>query len=265
MLVFMGMNKIPSKNLKPDGQYSLAKILMIFIIVTLPMYYFAWVLMPKIAITTKYIPGIIFWWLMIIGMVWQFVVSIILLLCERRDWTIKSLKERLWLNMPHNPKTGLLMPTLMVMLIPALLFNLLTGDIFSDHIDGLFQSLFPNFIVPEYMDIRSLVHYDFKGQWWLLGIAIISCIFNYVLGEFLLFHGVLLPKMSGVFGKWAWLANAILFGFYHLHLIWRLPSIIISNIAYSFPSQRYKSNYFALIVHGIEGVILLSAITYVIL
>lgn len=261
----MNRYKSPNKNLKLDGQYSLAKIIMIFIIVTLPMYYFAWVLMPKIAINTKQIPGIIFWWLMIIGMAWQFLVSIVLLLCERSDWTLKSLKARLWLNMPRHPKSGNIMPKLMIMLIPALLFNLITGEIFSDYIDGIFQLAFPNFTVPEYMDIRSLMHYDFKGQWWLLGMALISCLFNYILGEAFLFHGVLLPKMRGVFGKWAWLANAIIFGLYHLHLVWRLPSIIISNISYSYPSQRYKSNYFALIVHGVEGVILLCAIIYVIM
>lgn len=256
---------MPNEDLKSDDQYSLVKIIVIFIIVALPMYYFAWILMPKIAINTKHIPGIIFWWLMIIGMAWQFLVSIILLLFERRDWTLKSLKARLWINMPHDPKSGLIMPKLLIMLIPALLFNLITGEILSDYIDGIFKSAFPSFITPEYMNIRSLMQYDFKGQWWLLGVALISCLFNYILGEAFLFHGVLLPKMRGAFGKWAWLANAIIFGLYHLHLVWHLPSIIISNISYSYPSQRYKSNYFALIVHGIEGVILLCAIIYVIM
>jgi len=67
------------------------------------------------------------------------------------------------------------------------------------------------------------------------------------------------------FWKMGMLANAIIFGLYLLHLVWRLPSIIISNISYSYTSQRYKSNYFALIVHGVEGVILLCAIVYVIM
>jgi hypothetical protein len=32
--------------------------------------------------------------------------------------------------------------------------------------------------------------------------------------------GMLLPKMEGVFGKWSWVANGVLFGFYHLHQPW---------------------------------------------
>lgn len=55
------------------------------------------------------------------------------------------------------------MPNLMIMLISALLFNLITREIFSDYIDGISQLAFPNFIVPEYMDIRSLIHYDFMA------------------------------------------------------------------------------------------------------
>jgi uncharacterized protein len=32
------------------------------------------------------------------------------------------------------------------------------------------------------------------------------------LGEEFLFRGVLLPCMEGVFGRWSWVANGVLFG-----------------------------------------------------
>ena len=32
-------------------------------------------------------------------------------------------------------------------------------------------------------------------------------IFNYILGEELLFRGVLLPRMNGGIGRWDWVAN----------------------------------------------------------
>ncbi|RPI83484.1 MAG: CPBP family intramembrane metalloprotease [Chloroflexi bacterium] len=49
-----------------------------------------------------------------------------------------------------------------------------------------------------------------------------------------------------------WMANAVLFGFYHLHLAWNIPSIIVSNLAYSWPARRFRSNWMAIIVHGVE-------------
>jgi hypothetical protein len=58
--------------------------------------------------------------------------------------------------------------------------------------------------------------------------------------------------MRGVFGKYDWVANAVLFGFYHLHVIWRLPSVIVSNLSYSWPARRFRSNWMAVIVHGVE-------------
>ena len=36
-------------------------------------------------------------------------------------------------------------------------------------------------------------------------------VFNTVLGEELLFRGLLLPRMNGVFGRRDWLANGVLF------------------------------------------------------
>ena len=76
---------------------------------------------------------------------------------------------------------------------------------------------------------------------------------NLPLVEELLFRGVLLPKMQGAFGKWDWVANAVLFGLYHLHKAWMIPSIIVSSLALTWPSRRFRSNWFAVIVHGIEG------------
>jgi hypothetical protein len=102
------------------------------------------------------------------------------------------------------------------------------------------------------MEMSGLATPEFRGQWWLLGVALLSFIFNYVLGEGLLWHGVLLPKMRGVFGKSDWIANAVLFGLYHMHKPWELPSVIVSNLTYSWPVSRFRSNWMSLIVHGAE-------------
>ncbi|MCC6985270.1 MAG: hypothetical protein IT309_02485 [Anaerolineales bacterium] len=41
---------------------------------------------------------------------------------------------------------------------------------------------------------------------------------------------MLLPKMEGVFGKWDWVANGVIFGFYHLHQPRGIPSFILTGL-----------------------------------
>lgn len=47
------------------------------------------------------------------------------------------------------------------------------------------------------------------GSWgWFAAIVGIA-MFNTVLGEELLFRGLLLPRMRGAFGRWDWVANGV--------------------------------------------------------
>jgi CAAX protease family protein len=85
------------------------------------------------------------------------------------------------------------------------------------------------------------------------GLALTSLLFNYLLGEELLFRGVLLPKMAGVFGRWDWVANTVLFGLYHVHKIWAWPSMITTSFGYAWAARRFRSQWMSVIVHGIEG------------
>lgn len=246
-------------------QYSLTVIFAIWISVTIPMGLLAWVVAPLLIPHTSIHPGIVYWLLMIVGMIWQFVVAAFVLYRENNNWTWLTLKERLWLNTPVNPVTGQKSRLLWLVIIPALLFSGLISGLLGDVIDAPVKSIFPSWTMPLYTDIRTLISPDFAGCWWLLPVALISCLFNYFLGEALLFHGVLLPKMMGAFGKHAWLANGVLFGLYHVHLLGSISSIIVSNFAYSFPAQRYRSNWLAVVVHGFEGLILLGVVTWVML
>ena len=110
----------------------------------------------------------------------------------------------------------------------------------------------------------ALASPDLVGAWWLMGIAVVSCVFNYFLGEELLFRGVLLPKMHGVFGKWDWEANSALFAVYHLHRPLQMLGFIFGGLAWTFPSRYFRSNWFAVILHGIEGIPLLIGVFLVV-
>lgn len=234
------------------GQYTLRQILGVWALVALPMALLTWVIAPAIIPYSPLHPGITFWLLMIVGMVWQFVVSLVIIYRELGTLRWSAIRQRTWLQTPRDPKTDQPNPKLYWWLLPALLFNGLVSLGLAGFLDAPMAWLFPALQAPYFTDMAQLASPEFRGQWWILGVALVSFLFNYFLGEAFLWHGILLPKMRGVFGKYDWVANAVLFGFYHLHVAWRLPSIIVSNLAYSWPARRFRSNWMAVIVHGVE-------------
>jgi len=89
---------------------------------------------------------------------------------------------------------------------------------------GLEQVL-PSITGPSTRDFAEFVSHDsgkdfFRGAWGWFAVVVVLSIFNAVLGEELLFRGVLLPRMKGAFGKYDWVANGVLFSVYHLHVPW---------------------------------------------
>jgi membrane protease YdiL (CAAX protease family) len=90
-----------------------------------------------------------------------------------------------------------------------------------------------------------------EGAWQVLALFIVLGVFNTVLGEELLFRGILLPKMRGAFGRRDWLANGVIFGLYHLHQPWSIPGAIIDGtLLYALPSSRFRSTWFGIAVHS---------------
>jgi hypothetical protein len=213
-----------------------------------------WVVLPAVLPYSPLHPGITYWLLVIAGLVWQFVVALVILYRELGTLRWSAIRERCWLQTPRDPRTGQADRRLYGWVVPALLFNVIFGMLLAGYLDAPMAWLFPALQPAPFMDTSELVSPAFHGQWWVLGVILVSHLFNYFLGEELLWHGVLLPKMRGVFGRHDWVANAVLFGFYHLHKPWALPSVIVTNLAYSWPAARFRSNWMAVIVHGVEGI-----------
>jgi hypothetical protein len=56
------------------------------------------------------------------------------------------------------------------------------------------------------------------------------------------FEGCLLPRMRGVFGRWDWVANGVLFTVYHLHVPWVMPATLVEGIFLeAYPVRRFQS------------------------
>jgi membrane protease YdiL (CAAX protease family) len=214
----------------------LIKILAIWASVTVPMALLAWVVGPAIIPHTSLHPGLVHWMLMVVGMMWQFVVSLAVLRHELGGLHWPTLKKRIWLNLPRDPRTGKTRKALFLWVVPAVAANVLGGYL-ATRLDTAWTNWLPFLHEPSYTNFQGLADPKFQGQWWILGLAITSMLFNYILGEELLFRGVLLPRMSGVFGRWDWVANTVLFGLYHVHKIWAWPSMIASSFGYAWATE----------------------------
>jgi membrane protease YdiL (CAAX protease family) len=81
-------------------------------------------------------------------------------------------------------------------------------------------------------------------------------IFNTVLGEELLFRGLLLPRMNGAFGRADWLVNGVLFATYHLHMPWAIPRILADTLVLAYPTKRYRSAWIGIAVHSAQTIFL---------
>jgi uncharacterized protein len=233
-------------------QYSLMKILAVWASVTVPMGLLAWVVAPAIIPHTSLHPGLVHWMLMVVGMMWQFVVSLAVLRHELGGLHWPALKKRIWLNIPRDPRSGKPRKVLFLGALPAVA-AVGIGAYLGSWLDTAWTDWLPFLHEPSYTNAQSLADPKFQGQWWILGLALTSMLFNYVFGEELLFRGVLLPRMAGVFGRWDWVANSVLFGLYHVHKIWAWPSMITTAFGLSWAARRYRSFWMGVIVHGVEG------------
>ncbi len=218
------------------------------------------VIAPMLVSASDIHPGLLIWYIGISGMMWQFVVSVFLLWRELDKFTWTEIKTRIWLNKPTNPKSGTKSYKMFFWLIPASIFVMaIEMSPLGDMLDQIVLSIFPSFDALG-TDLEMLFVPELVGAWWLFGVAILNNIFNYFLGEELLFRGILLPKMRGVFGKWDWVANAALFGLYHLDKPQNIIKISVSALAYTWTSKRYQSIWFAIILHGVEMIFVFGAV-----
>jgi len=94
----------------------------------------------------------------------------------------------------------------------------------------------------------------------------VLAVFNTVLGEELLFRGLLLPRMRGVFGKRDWVANGALFTVYHLHVPWPIPATFVDGIfLFAYPSRRFQRAWMGIIAHSAQSIFLIAGILALVL
>lgn len=216
-------------------QYSKARVLGIWAAAALPMGVLAWIVAPLIASRgANLVPALI--GCLTVGLVWQFVLVLLLNRFSLRGLWLQSPSTsdgrrggRLWLwVLPFAVGFGALQ--LIPFGPPSVASHDLGRFLASD--DG---------------------HALLRGNWALLGLIAVMLTFNTVLGEELLFRGLLLPRMRAAFGRADWAANGLLMGLYHLHQPWSIPSSIVAGLLMAYPTRRFRSAWLGIIVHSTQS------------
>jgi membrane protease YdiL (CAAX protease family) len=243
-------------------QYSLAKILGIWALAAVPMGILGWIVFPLLAPDFGSDPlgfGVTRLVLLTLGLVWLFVLSMIIVHREEGDLRWATVKRRLRLNTPRDPATGRPRARLWLWVVPFLIAVVVVELVLNTPLENAWVSLFPFLAEPQGYGGDAIfglqeVLARLEGAWWFFALFVINAAFNTILGEEFLFRGVLLPKMEGVFGRFSWVANGVLFGLYHVHQPWGIPNSVITGLLYTYPAYRYRSTWMAIILHSAQSV-----------
>jgi CAAX protease family protein len=253
--------KMPPRG-RQSEQYSLAKILGIWALAAAPMGVLGWIVFPTLAPEPGSDPlgfGVARLVLLTLGLFWLFVLSMIIVRREEGDLRLATIKRRLRLNTPREPTTGVPRPRLWLRLVPFLVAVTVVELVLDSSLENAWVSVFPFFAEPTGYSLDAILGSQeilrrLEGAWWFFALFVISAVLNTILGEEFHFRGMLLPKMEGVFGRWSWVANGVLFGLYHVHQPWGIPNAVLTGLLYAFPAYRYRSTWMSVVLHSAQSV-----------
>jgi membrane protease YdiL (CAAX protease family) len=226
-------------------QYSKRRVLAIWAAAAIPMGLLAWVVAPAIAgddLTLALIGCLT------AGLIWQFVLVLIL-----NGFSLRGL----WLRRPSTAD-GRRGGRLWLWVVPFVLGF------------GALQLVRVHLPIVASHDFGTILgsahgHELLRGNWPLFGLIVVMMVFNTVLGEELLFRGLLLPRMQGAFGRADWVVNGVLMGVYHLHQPWGIPTSIVAGLLMAYPTKRWRSAWMGIIVHSAQSVVLGVAVLTLVL
>jgi membrane protease YdiL (CAAX protease family) len=231
-------------------QLGLRGIIAVWAAAALPMGLLAWVVAPQLADQLSgpsALPRALFIALTA-GLVWQFMLVMILVRREQGTLRWAVLKDALWLRAPRSPRTGRRGGRIWFIVIPLILA--LAAE---EMVPGLPHAVARDF--GQFID-SDAGHALLAGSWGWFALIATLMVFNTALGEELLFRGYLLPRMNGLFGRRDWLANGVLFAIYHLHVPWIIPQALLDTFFLAYPSKRYHSALIGIAVHSAQTVVL---------
>lgn len=178
-------------------------------------------------------------------------VALIAYRLEGNQWNWQAFKDRMRIH-SFTRKQGLLI--LAILVICIICDSLLEGT-------GKWLARIPAFAPPGYFPppfnplvevkfpIHEILGAPFKGNWFIFWfwapLSLVSMI-----GEELLWRGYILPRQELAHGKWAWVLNGLLWGyFFHAGLKWQFLGMWASMLLTAWIAQRQKNTVASAIVH----------------
>jgi len=243
-------------------QYSLVRILAVWAAAALPMGVLAWIVAPPLADRLSGAGDVPMLKALLLvltaGSIWQFALVLGLVWFEQRSLRWSTLREALWLRSPRSPRSGRIGGRVWLIVIPLI---------------ALFAvgAAMPAFGAPDSRDFGTFLGSDagqsfLSGNWGWFGLILVWFVFNTIVGEELLFRGLLLPRMNRAFGRGDWAANGALFAAYHVHVPWAIPAtLLFDTFALAYPSKRYQSAWIGIAVHSAQSVVLAAVILALVL
>jgi membrane protease YdiL (CAAX protease family) len=240
-------------------QWSRGKILAVWASAALPMGILSWVVAPILAHAFSGPAALERAVILSLtaGLIWQFALVVVLVRREQGTLSWPVVRDALWLRAPTRPRTGRRGGLLWLILVPCLL---LFGA----------EEFIPSTMPAAGHDLPTFLQSDagsvlLAHSWAWLAVILALTIFNTVLGEELLFRGLLLPRMRTAFGRGDWVANGVLFAAYHLHMPWAIPGALVDTVAIALPSRRYRSALIGIVVHSAQSLVVLAGTLSVVL
>lgn len=230
-------------------QFSRSGVAAVWAAAAVPMGLLAWVVAPAVAgagaSPRRFAITLIA--ALTAGLIWQFVLVMLIVGREQHSlrWTV--LRRALWLERPAGAG-GRRGGRLWLWLIPCVLGFAAVSLVPAGPLAGPVNRDFGSFLG------SAAGKAAFRGNWGLFALVLVLLVFNTVLGEELLFRGLLLPRMRGVFGKADWIANAVLFGLYHLHQPWNIPGSVAAGMLTAYPTRRFRSAWMGIAIHSSQSV-----------
>ena len=184
----------------------------------------------------------------------ELVAGLVLLRREGYKLTIGALRDRIRWYWPQGRKVWILSA---IVFILGMSLSMLMGPV--NHSLASVPGFVPpawwpaasNPLVPIKSAADAFPDVVLEGNYlFVLLYFIIGLVFN-IFGEEIYYRGFLLPRMRGVFGKWDWVANGVLFTLKHVYQRWLFPGILIGGLGFAFAFGPLGSLPLAMLFHWV--------------
>jgi hypothetical protein len=137
--------------------------------------------------------------LIALGLVWLFVLSMIIVRREEGDLRWATVKRRLRLNAPREPATRVPRARLWLWVVPFIVGVTVIELVLNTPLENAWVSVFPFLAEPEGYSFDAILGSQeilqrLVGAWWFLALVVAQAIFNTILGRSFFFGACSCPR-----------------------------------------------------------------------